>query len=514
MRARLMFADRDVRGKREPRAGEEDLIADLELETLWAAMAQGDAVIAAAARSAMLDGLTEPEMIRYRQAVLRDCLARPDVIRELYTLAVDAVADEKQVYRGFFNTRGEARISRSVKVLELFDARLRQLRGIAERERPTFASQGFQQFFDTACRELDDAYFDEVSDHLRRLGFGGGVLATARLGKHGQGVDYVLHAPPRNHRLLGFLTPTVGRPSHNRSFSPRDQAADQAMGALRDRVLTVVADAIGEATDHITQFFKALRIELGFYVGCLNLHERLTGKGEPLTMPDPHPAGRSVRHADKLYDACLSLRLDARVQGNDLHGDGRQLIVITGANQGGKSTFLRSLGLAQLMMGAGMFVAAENFAAAVTTGIFTHYKREEDPTMTSGKFDEELARMSSVVPAIHDGALLLCNESFAATNEREGSEVAREVIRAMTDRGCTVVFVTHLYELARELYDQGSDEILFLRADRDPEGRRSFQLLDGAPLATSHGADLYRRTFTHTEEHRPPIIRAEGQRRP
>ena len=228
-------------------------------------------------------------------------------------------------------------------------------------------------------------------------------------------------------------------------------------------------------------------------------------------MPDPHPAGRSVRHADKLYDVCLSLRLDARVQDNDLHGDGKQLIVITGANQGGKSTFLRSLGLAQLMMGAGMFVAAENFAAAATTGIFTHYKREEDPTMTGGKFDEELSRMSSLVPAIHDGALLLCNESFAATNEREGSEVAGEVIRAMTDRGCTVVFVTHLYELARELYDQDSDEILFLRADRDPEGRRSFQLLEGMPLATSHGADLYRRTFRHAEEPRPPIAPVDGQ---
>jgi hypothetical protein len=495
MRARLMFADRDLGGEREPRVGEEALVADLELETLWAAMAQGDPVIAAAARSAMLDGLTEPELIRYRQAVLRDCLARPDVIRELYMLAIDAVADEKQVYRGFFNTRGEARISRSVRVLELFDERLRQLRAIAERERTTFASPGFQRFFDTVCRELDAAYFDEVSDHLRRLGFGGGVLATARLGKNGQGVDYVLHAPPRNHRLLSFLTPTVGRPSHSRTFSPRDQASDQAMGTLRGRVLTVVADAIGEATDHITRFFKALRVELGFYVGCLNLHELLTGKGELLTIPDPHPAGSPVRHADKLYDACLSLRLDTRVQGNDLHGDGRQLIVITGANQGGKSTFLRSLGLAQLMMGAGMFVAAENFAAAVTTGIFTHYKREEDPTMTSGKLDEELARMSGLVPAIHDGALLLCNESFAATNEREGSEVAGDVIRAMTDRGCTVVFVTHLYELARELYDQGSDEILFLRADRDAEGRRSFQLHEREPLATSHGADLYRRTF-------------------
>jgi ABC-type nitrate/sulfonate/bicarbonate transport system ATPase subunit len=99
------------------------------------------------------------------------------------------------------------------------------------------------------------------------------------------------------------------------------------------------------------------------------------------------------------------------------------------------------------------------------------------------------------VPAIGDGALLLCNESFAATNEREGSDIAGEVIRAMVDRGATVVFVTHLYELARRLYERRGSEVLFLRAGREADGGRSFRLAEGEPLATGHGADLYRRTF-------------------
>ena len=65
--------------------------------------------------------------------------------------------------------------------------------------------------------------------------------------------------------------------------------------------------------------------------------------------------------------------------------------MITGANQGGKSTFLRSVGLAQLMMQCGMFVAAESLRASVGQRLFTHYKREEDAAMESGKLDEELA---------------------------------------------------------------------------------------------------------------------------
>jgi DNA mismatch repair ATPase MutS len=289
----------------------------------------------------------------------------------------------------------------------------------------------------------------------------------------------------------------VKRPSFSWKVPARDEAGGQAIGALRDRVLTPVAEAAGEATDHITQFFNALRAELGFYVGCLNLHDQLTAKGEPLTMPDPHRIGSEIRNARALYDPCLSLRLESRVRGNDLHGDGKPVIVITGANQGGKSTFLRSVGVAQLMMQAGMFVAAEHYAATVATQVFSHYKREEDPTMTSGKFDEELGRMSRLMPAITRGDLLLFNESLAATNEREGSEIAEELIRAMTERGNTIVYVTHLYELARRLHEHQSDDVLFLRAEREDTGRRSFRISQGEPLPTSYAQDVFAQVFTN-----------------
>jgi DNA mismatch repair ATPase MutS len=78
------------------------------------------------------------------------------------------------------------------------------------------------------------------------------------------------------------------------------------------------------------------------------------------------------------------------------------------------------------MMQAGMFVAA----------------------MDKGKLDEELDRMSIIIDQVSPGALLLANESFASTNEREGSEIARQVIRALTEDGIRIVFVTHQYDLA------------------------------------------------------------------
>ena len=61
--------------------------------------------------------------------------------------------------------------------------------------------------------------------------------------------------------------------------------------------------------------------------------------------------------------------------------------------------------------------------------------------------------------------MLLCNESFASTNEREGSEIARQVVRAMLDRQIRVLFVTHMYDLAHGFHAQQLDSALFLRAN-------------------------------------------------
>jgi DNA mismatch repair ATPase MutS len=169
--------------------------------------------------------------------------------------------------------------------------------------------------------------------------------------------------------------------------------------------------------------------------------------------------------------------------------------MITGANQGGKSTLLRSLGLAQLMMQCGMFVGARSLRASVCAGVFTHYKREEDATMQRGKLDEELSRMSEIADQITPRSILLCNESFASTNEREGSEIARQVVRAMVDKRIRVFFVTHMYELAHNLHAEQLETALFLRAEREPDGRRTFKLREREPLPTSYGEDSYRRVF-------------------
>lgn len=111
--------------------------------------------------------------------------------------------------------------------------------------------------------------------------------------------------------------------------------------------------------------------------------------------------------------------------------------------------------------------------------------------MSSGKLDEELARMSEIADHVRPEGLVLFNESFSSTNEREGSEIGRQVVNALLASHITVIFVTHQYDLAHGFVGSRSAEALFLRADRD----RTFKLTIGDPLPTSFGDDLYRKVF-------------------
>jgi DNA mismatch repair ATPase MutS len=342
--------------------------------------------------------------------------------------------------------------------------------------------------------------------------FRGGVLMSAELGKGGRGTNYILRKPQDRkqswlqwlfeqlpvQRWMQWLFELFRGQSAVYTFyiHPRDESGAKALSELRDRGINLVANALAQSLDHILSLFSMLRTELAFYVGCVNLHQQLAKKGEPVSFPLPVAVGEHRLAFKGIYDVCLALRLGQRTVGNDVNADSKQLVIITGANQGGKSTFLRSAGLSQLMMQCGMFVPAESFCSNVCYGLFTHYKREEDATMKSGKFDEELSRMSDIVDNVTPNSILLFNESFAATNEREGAEIARQIISALLEKQIKVFFVTHSYECAHSFYDKEMENAIFLRAERQPDGVRTFKLLEGEPLQTSYGQDLYNKIFT------------------
>ncbi len=496
MKAHLMYRERDFDVEQKLPWNEGALTQDLELDTLFSAMALGDQFLFDVAKKVILWSPTNHvSTILYRQDILKDVLKNSATVRAIYDLAVEAIESERKNFWGILTNYPEVVLHRSMGVMQMFVGMLKRLWGIADQYAEEFASEGFRTLFAMLKEELSDEYFGRVQHHLKQLQFRRGVLISAGLGQGNKGINYVLRKP--NDRNQNWLEWALGpKPAaHTFRIADRDDNGARALSELRDRGLNLVSDALAQSCDHILSFFNLLRAELAFYVGCLNLHEQLAQGDQPTCFPVPVDPRERAHTARGLYDACLALVRKRTVVGNDLNADNHSLVMIRGANQGGKSAFLRSIGLSQLMMQCGMFVPAEHLSANVCDGLFTHYKREEDASMNSGKLDEELSRMSEIADHVTPNSILLFNESFAATNEREGSEIARQIVSALLELRIKVFFVTHLYTLSQGLCRRQTEGALFLQAERQADGTRTYRILEGEPTETSYGVDLYNRIF-------------------
>ena len=237
------------------------------------------------------------------------------------------------------------------------------------------------------------------------------------------------------------------------------------------------------------EFFNQLRSQTSFYVGCANLYRKLNNCCMPVSFPVISISEKL--DYQNLYEVSMALTTLKMPVSNTLSDD-CHLHLISGANQGGKSTFLRSVGIAQVMMQAGLFVPATFFESRLYDTIVTHFTRREDSSMNSGRMVEEMKRMNYIVDRISSHSLILMNESFSSTTEKEGSLIAESIIQAMYDSGVNVWMVTHLFAFAKGMYGKELGRARFLSAERKEDGTRTYKMIEHEPKETSYGLDLYR----------------------
>ena len=465
------------------------LLNDLELNVILDAMAQGDESIRNSCCAALLNYCTEKTDITYRQDILKDLLENEAFARELYGIAVETIHRRKTEHV-WLQSQMNALFRGAVEILRMTVEEMRKLRTLAEQNKGKFRSEGLCALVDMLIDQLGEAYLTEVAGHLEELSFNDGMLISARFGEKLQGERYTMRRPEKpgmRTKLRWMNTPSI-------TISAKDEDGLKDLDVRKARVISENVNTLAQATDHVMAFFTSLRDEMGFYVGCLNLKKTLEEKGQFVCMPTIAESGRR-RVFSELYDCSLPLIGVHPVIGNTMDYADKTLFVITGANQGGKSTFLRSFGQSQLMLQTGMFVCAASYTAHITGGLFTHFRKEEDSKMDSGKLDEELERMSRITDAIRPNSTVLFNESFAATNEREGAEIGRQITQALLDSGNEVFAVTHLFAFSDPFWTKHDPAYVFLRAERLSDGQRSFRLSEGEPQRTGYGDDVYETVF-------------------
>lgn len=492
MRVHLMSPETDFDPAVPEGTFADDVVQDLQLDYLWDAMAADDPFLRRVVRAATLQMLTDPRIIVYRQQARSDALHNRDIVSELYRIAVAAVNVRKGMYTFTLPNHPRRELEYAVTLLDALADHLDSVRRLVPQIKQRFESPAFLELAMRISTELDDEYMERLRGMLRNLNFSAGMLMSASVGAGGTVTGQILRQPADSRRNL-FNRVGLKRPQFSFVLPERDEAGADALSELQERSVNEVANAASQALDHVQSFFATLRIELGFYMACNNLVDTLNALNCPLCEPDP--SAEASTSTTGLYDPCLALRMGNAPVSNVVELGTSRLLVITGANRGGKSTLLRALGTAQLMMQAGMPVAAERFGAVLVGALFTHWAKEEDTGLVHGKLDEELERMERIVAAIAPGDLLLCNESFASTNEAEGSQILLDITQALVTNFAQVRSVTHLYDFAISAINNLDLRAVSLRAPRESTGQRSYHLTPGEPLETSFGLDLYDQAF-------------------
>ncbi|MCU1640320.1 MAG: mismatch repair protein MutS protein [Nocardia sp.] len=191
--------------------------------------------------------------------------------------------------------------------------------------------------------------------------------------------------------------------------------------------------------------------ELQFYFSYLHLVDKLSARGLEFCLPEVTDSFDSIR-VQGAYDLALALKCvdEGEVPvANDYHLSGSErIIVVTGPNQGGKSTFARMFGQVAYLAALGCPVPARRARIMLADGIHTHFERREESSDAAGKLQSELTAINETLKYSTDRTIIILNESFSSTTTVDAQHIGEKVLRKISERKSIAIFVTFLDELS------------------------------------------------------------------
>jgi DNA mismatch repair ATPase MutS len=211
------------------------------------------------------------------------------------------------------------------------------------------------------------------------------------------------------------------------------------------------ADFCRRQLDFVDPTIARFDREVQFYVAYLALIARLRGAGLRFCYPSVSATSKKIA-ALGTFDIALAQKLvpeEREVVCNDFHLDGRErMLVVSGPNNGGKTTFARMFGQLHHLAALGLLVPGREGRLFLPDRIFTHFERNEQIETLRGKFDDELVRMREILDHATSRSVIVMNESFDSTSLSDALFVGTELMQRILELGCLGVYVTFVDEIA------------------------------------------------------------------
>ncbi len=299
--------------------------------------------------------------------------------------------------------------------------------------------------------------------------------------------------------------------SENHPYTPEHELF-RDMNRLLERVAAPVAEALARYSRLSSGNLSGLEPELAFYLGAAKLINQLRAVGLVLCRPVIAPVEERAGQISGSYSLDLALRLRARRGAIDLSkavvpnevafGPGATIFILTGPNSGGKTTYTRAVGQAQVLAQAGLLVPGRAARLSPVDGIYTHFATAERPDMDGGRLAEELGRLAQLFRQASRSSLLLLNEPLASTDHASARALSRDLLAGLRLLGARAIFVTHIHELVEEAATldglASEDGVVNLvaevapRADDTIDSVPTYTIRPGRPQALGYAAELAR----------------------
>ncbi|CAN5652256.1 DNA mismatch repair protein MutS [soil metagenome] len=275
------------------------------------------------------------------------------------------------------------------------------------------------------------------------------------------------------------------------------------MNHVEAAILAMVARLHGETFDALAAFasrhaeyvdpmVERFEHEVQFYLAYIAHVRRFESLGLHFCLPSVSTADGQIS-AEGVFDLALAATIQ-REGGEIVTNDFRlsaaeRLFVITGANQGGKSTFARTFGQLHHLAALGCPVPGRTATLALFDDLLTHFEREEDLRTLQGKLQEELTRLHGLLERATPRSIVIMNESFSSTATADAAELGRATLRRLLEIGVIGVYVTFIEELSTL-----DERIVSLTATVDPidPTRRTFEIVRRRADGRAHALAIAR----------------------